>query len=68
MRLHFGVCSAELDSLFRACDRIDRRAENIAFGVAVHLSTGLQQLHQLRLALERIEQDHSALIRQLEAG
>ena len=47
---------------------IDRRAQDICFRVAVDFAGVLLQQDELRLSLKGIEQQHSAIVGQMQAG
>jgi len=59
MRLDGRVGAVEINGLLEAGHGIDRSAQDVAFGIAVDVASGLVQFDKLRLALEIIEKENA---------
>src|SRR5215469_12069895 len=62
-----GVTAGQFNHLLGAGYGIDRRPQNIALCILLHLSGVLIDGHQLRFVLKIIEQKDAAFVRQLQA-
>ena len=66
--LHGGVSAVEFNGLFRASNRVERAAEDVAFGVTNEVAGGLLDFDDLGFALKAVEQKYTRIFRKTETG